>query len=147
MGRAIEPGQIKMIHALKNALRLDDDAYCAMLSSRFGVSTSKALTASQADALVAEMRESAVQLGTWTRAKAKYESMKKRPGMASPAQLRMIEGYWKEVSRARTAKDRAAGLRGFVTRIAKVSDLRFLDAEGARKVVAALKAMKARKAA
>ena len=147
MERAIDTGQIKMIHALKSALGMTDDVYRTALEIKFGVKTSKALTMSQADKLIADWQEAAVLAGTWLRGKEKYESMKERLGMASPAQLRMVEAYWKEVSRAKTVKEREARLRGFVMRIAKVSDLRFLDTDGVRKVVAALKAMKSRKAA
>jgi hypothetical protein len=51
---------------------------------------------------------------------------------------------WQEISRAPEGKERAVALRTFINRIAKVSDLRFLDSDGAGKVLNALKTMQTR---
>lgn len=146
---AIDGIQIKLIHVLKGALRLDDATYREMLAARFRKTTSKDLTHSEAADLIAEMEAHAVSQGVWRRKerRKKYDRYGDRPGFASPKQLRMIEGMWKDVSRATTAEGRTIALRHFLLRIVGVEDLRFLEPEHVRKVVNALKTMKAAKAA
>ena len=144
---AIDGTQVKLIHTLKGALRLDDATYREMLAGRFRKTTSKDLTHSEAADLIREMEAHAVSQGVWRRKEKKYDRFGGRPGFASPKQLRMIEGMWKDVSRAATAEDRALALRHFLLRIVGVEDLRFLEPEHVRKVVNALKTMKAAKAA
>jgi len=143
----IDGTQIKLIHTLKGALRLDDATYREMLACRFRKRTSKDLLHSEAADLIREMEAHAVSQGVWRRKEKKYDRYADRPGFASPKQLRMIEGMWKDVSRAATAEDRATALRHFLLRIVGVEDLRFLEPEHVRKVVNALKTMKAAKAA
>lgn len=146
----IARAQIKMIHCLKNALQLDDPTYRQALENRFHVSTSKDLTSFQAEELIRELKEIAVSAGRWTEqppGKKKYEEWEGRCGMASAPQLRKIEIMWREVSRIDDQEGRKKALRSILERIAKVSDLRFLDAGGAGKVINALNAMRKRKAA
>jgi hypothetical protein len=45
------------------------------------------------------------------------------------------------VSRIEDPKDRRKGLRSFLERVVKISDLRFLDQDGAGKIINALSAM------
>jgi len=73
--------------------------------------------------------------------KERYEELGRREGMATPAQLRMIEAMWMDVSRMpnHTAKERA--LQGFLKRITGVDDLRFLESWMVQKVVRAITAM------
>lgn len=143
----INGNQIKLIHALKNALRLDDDTYRDMLHSRHRVTTSKKLTDTEATALIREMETAAVSTGVWKRGTEKFGNLQHRPGFATPKQLRMIEGMWRDVSHATTPADRETGLRHFLMRIVGVESLRFLEPGHVRKVVNALKTMKAAKAA
>ena len=143
----IEPMQIKLIHVLKGALSLDDPTYRELLLSRFRKNTSKKLTYSEASDLIREMEAHAVSVGVWRRKEKRYDRFGHRPGFASPKQLRMIEGMWKDVSRAQTEEDRKTALRHFLMRIVGIEDLRFLEPEHVRKVVNALKTMKAAKAA
>ncbi len=144
---AIDGTQIKLIHTLKGALGLDDATYREMLAARFRKTTSKDLLHSEAADLIREMEAHAVSQGVWRRKEKKYDRFGNRSGFASPKQLRMIEGMWKDVSRAATVEDRAIALRHFLLRIVGVEDLRFLEPEHVRKVVNALKSMKAAKAA
>lgn len=143
--RKISGQQIKAIHALKNALVMDDASYRFLLQESAGVTTSKALTMRQAEALIQDLKCKAGQ-ESWTRNEGgRHADLDGRSGMATSAQLRKIEATWSEVSRAENEEDRAKALRSFIRRIAKVSDLRFLDRAAAGKVINALEAMKSRK--
>jgi hypothetical protein len=148
---AITKAQIKMIHCLKSALEIDDPTYREILDTWFQVGSSKDLTAAQAETLIRELKEKAVSAGVWEQRpvrKKKFDEWEGRRGdMASPPQLRKIEVMWSEVSRIEDPEGRKKALRSFLERIAKVSDLRFLDFEGAGKVINALNSMRKRKAA
>jgi len=69
----------------------------------------------------------------------RFRELAGRPGMASAEQLRMIEAIWEDLG------FRPSGLRRFVFRVAKVSDLRFLTSGDATAVIRALMAIKARR--
>lgn len=143
--------QIKMIHSLKNALQLDDPTYRSILDDRFQVGSSKDLSLNQAEVLIRELKEIAVRTGVWKQRpgrKNKFDEWEgRRGGMATPPQLRKIEAMWQEVSRIDEPEGRKKALRSLLERIVKVSDLRFLDSEGASKVINALSSMQKRKAA
>jgi len=137
----INKQQIKAIHSLKNAIGMDDETYRAMLKDFGGVESSTAITSRQADALIEEMKTKAGQK-PWFRRKAdRHVDLEGRPGMATAPQLRKIEALWDDVSRVIDPEQRAKALRSFIFRVAKVSDLRFLDRAGAGKVITALEAM------
>jgi hypothetical protein len=139
----ITPAQIKRIHVLKSALGLSDELYRDALS-RCGVSTSKALSFSGAAELIDLFEEQAVKAGVWQKRTAPPAGPH-REGFASPAQLALIESLWAQVSDA-PEEGRKVALRKFVTRQAKVSDLRFLRDCDASKIVCALRAMVRQKA-
>jgi len=141
----IKPQQIKLIHTLKTALGMDDDQYRCALYEGFRVESCKELTFVQAEALLCSLKERAVAQGVWKEKNKpnRHRPLKQRPGYASPSQLDYIEGLWKDVSRASEA-DRPRALRSFLMRQAGVSDLRFLTADKATSVLAALKQMKSR---
>ncbi len=61
--------------------------------------------------------------------------------MATSAQIRMIKGMWKDVCRA-DEKERDKALRKLLLKIVKVSDVRFLERDQVKKIIAALSAMK-----
>jgi hypothetical protein len=147
----ITKAQIKIVHSLKNALRLDDPIYREILDTWFQVGSSKDLTAAQAETVIRELKGMAVSSGVWeerSARKKKFDEWENRRGaMATPPQLRKIEAMWQEVSRIEEPEGRKKALRSFLERIAKVSDLRFLDFEGAGKVINALTSMRKRKAA
>jgi hypothetical protein len=150
--------QIKKVHTLKSVLAMSDDDYRAMIKNGFGVESSKHLDLRQAAQLIGILEDKAVAAGVWEKrgwnrttriskghAAAKVSTtLGERGGMATPPQLRKIEAMWSEVSRA-TPEYRARALRQFVSRIAHVSDLRFLDSAGAGAVINALKKMKERR--
>lgn len=145
--KAITAGQIRKIHALKTAIGLDDDAYRTALDTAFSVSTSKALTFDKAQDFIRDLETKAIAAGRWKKwpVKKRFQNLQRRGGMATDAQLRMIEAIWFEVSRAESDEERRKALRKFLFRIAKVSDLRFLDQDCATKVICALKAMQGAK--
>ncbi len=143
-GPAITAGQIKKIHALLHATCIDDATYRAMLFNSFRASSSKEMTYFQAESLIQDLEAKAISAGVWEKrtASKKFEEWgRRRGGMATPPQLRKIEAMWEDVSRAETAEERKSALRSFLMRVAKVSDLRFLDSEAAGKVINALNAM------
>jgi hypothetical protein len=144
-GPPVTAAQIKKLHALKNALKLNDETYRAALDNCAGVASSKDLTIDQATGLIDDWQAKATATGVWEIRKPKpkkFDDLDNRRGMmATPPQLRMIEGIWQEVSRAKEPEGRKTVLRHFIARIAKVSDLRFLDRDGASAVINALVAM------
>ena len=140
----ITGGQIKKIHAIKGCLGLDNDTYRALLSASFRVASSKELNYFQAEGLIQDLESKAVSAGVWEKRAEprKYEEWGNRHGgMATPPQLRKIEAMWQGLSRAPDQDSRNKALRAFLQRVAKVSDLRFLDQEGATKVINAMNAM------
>ena len=64
------PGQIKKIHALKGALKLDDDTYRQILGGS-GVKSSKdrAFTILIADELIDDLERKAIAAGVWEKRK------------------------------------------------------------------------------
>ena len=66
----------------------------------------------------------------------------KRPGMASFGQIGLISELLRDIRRDRACDDDA--LAGWLRKYQKVDSLRFLTADGARKVITAFKAWKAR---
>jgi len=144
----IQKYQVKKIHALKSALQWDEETYRAVLCDGFGVTTSKELSTVQAGLLIRNLESKAIALGVWVLRNGKskkHDDLNGRGGMATPPQLRKIEATWQEVSRASDPASRSKALRTFVMRVAKVSDLRFLDQDGASKVINALNKMKDQK--
>jgi hypothetical protein len=139
--------QIKKIHALKGAMGLDDDTYRGALYHAFGVDSSKELSFSEAEEVLRFFEREAVSMGVWEQRnkEQKRHALKNRSGYATPAQLGFIEALWSDVSRAEGARERAKALRNFLLRQAEVSDLRFLRAADANKVICALKGMKKQK--
>lgn len=136
----IAPTQIKKLHALKTVLAMDDGAYRTALAA-CGVSSSKSLSYSGAAELIEDFEGKAIRAGVWKRTGAPVNE-RRREGFATSAQLELIEALWSEVS---TASDKKTALRRFVTRQAKVSDLRFLRDGDTSKVICALRAMQRQK--
>lgn len=147
----IDRWQIKMLHVLKSKLQLTEDEYRRRVEdmSVFGRSC-KDLTFEEAEMLIALWRGEAIEKGVWKEGrrrpggfKKKYENLGRRPGMGTPAQLRMIEGMWSDVSRYNHAVERERALRAFIAKRYKVSDITFLSSRDVCSVVKALESMKA----
>ncbi|MGA2107441.1 MAG: regulatory protein GemA [Syntrophorhabdales bacterium] len=141
-----DKGQIKKIHVLSSRLELPDDLYRKWLDEHYKVASSKQLTVDQARDFIRLLEHFAVQCGYWDHDpnKEKYNELAGRPGMATPAQLRMVESMWVELTRPETEEERDATLRGFLRKRYNISDLRFLTLESIDKVIHGLRVMKER---
>lgn len=135
--------QIKIIHTIKGKLGWDDELYRDVLS-KYGVKSSTKLSETKAAKLITEMNKAA---GNKPAAyyKNKYKGSKRSSDMATPAQLRAIEGMWADVSRKKDPEKRAAALRKFTKRIVKVDDIRFMEQDQVHKIMEALQGMGAMK--
>ena len=133
--------QIRKIHTLKSILGLDDDLYREMLMS-FGVCTSKDLTFSEAGVLLDILETKAVERNLWKREPKKYEDMERGTKMATPPQLRMIKGMWRDVCYFDNDDFANKSLRKFLKSKFKVDDIRFLTKAKANKVIQAIKGIK-----
>ena len=142
MGRRthIEPGQIKRIHALVNRMGISDEDYRARLDEEFGVRTCKKLSRDQADRFIRNMETIANRMGIDTGGRRRKYT--RRPGMATPAQLRKIEAMWADVSHQKTAAARRKSLGAFLEKRFGVSDLAFVTHEMPSKIIHTLEAMK-----
>jgi hypothetical protein len=121
------------IKATQRRIGMSDEDYRDALETNYGVNSCTALTEAQAGQFLNFLN------GKATGNKGKYEDLADRPGMASPAQLRMIEAMWHEVS---YATDKAAALDKFLQNRFRVSKLTWLPAWKVGKVKAAIEAMK-----
>lgn len=143
--RPITYGQIRTIHTLKTRLGMDEESYRGLLREFGGVESSKELSWFQADELIDEIKRKAGQEPQANHKGKRHKGLEGRADMANPAQLRKIEAVWAEVSRVKDPEERTKALRSFIGKIARVSDLRFLDRRGVAKVIAALTAMQKRR--
>jgi len=74
--------------------------------------------------------------------KHRYDELGHRDGMASPAQLRMIEGMWMEVSRMTTYAARERALEGFLKRVVNVQQMEWIENWMVQKIINAISHMK-----
>ncbi len=133
--------QIRKIHTLKNIIGLDDDLYREMLMS-FDVQTSKNLTYTEAAIFIEILEEKAVALNRWEKQPKKYSDLARDTDMATPAQLRMIEGMWRELCYFDNDKFAKKSLRKFLKAKFKIDDIIFLSKSKAIKVIQAIKGIK-----
>jgi hypothetical protein len=142
--RQITKQQIKLIHTLKSKLKLSDEEYRLRLSD-YWVNTSKNLSYDEAEDFITKLKKEAIEKGVWTNRfnrSSRFNELAGREGMATPAQLRMIEAMWKKVSYTHDPAKRQSALRKILFRIAKVEDLRFLRSKDVSKIVNAFKNMR-----
>ena len=133
--------QIRKIHTLKSAIGLDDDLYRDMLMS-FGVQSSKDLTYAEAIIFLEILEEKAVALNRWKKLPKKYSDLNRPDNMATDAQLRMIEGMWREICYFDNDYFATKSLRKFLKSKFKVDDVMFLTKAKAIKVIQAIKGIK-----
>ena len=133
--------QIRKIHALKNILGMDDDLYREMLMS-FDVQSSKNLTFTEAGIFIEILEERAIASNKWVKQPKKYENLNRDEEMATSAQLRMIEGLWRDLAYYNTDKYAKKSLRKFLKSKFKVDDIMFLTRAKACKVIQAITAIK-----
>ena len=126
--------QIRKIHALKNVIGMDDDLYREMLMS-FDVTSSKDLTYTEAAIFVDILEDKAVTINKWIKQPKKYADLNRTENMASDAQLRMIEGLWRDVCYFNDDKFAKKSLRKFLKSKFKVDNIMFLTRAKACKVI------------
>ena len=129
--------QKAILHVAKAKLAWSDDDYRSALVRIAGVTTSSDLDQEGFEAMMGF----ADYCGFRPLAKGapRYGN---RPGMATFAQIELIRELWRELHDQAACDDEA--LTGWLLKYHKVSSMRFLTLEAARKVIVALKAWKAR---
>lgn len=142
--------QRKIIGCLRAKMALDEDIYREMLA-RYGVASSKDLTNAQAELLIRQLKQDAIQMGVWRSTKRygfqkyKYNNEKPAAGMATPAQKRKIEAMWFEVSRQSSDEDRASALKTMIKRVTGKDHMRFLTTKDISALIAAMSQMRKEK--
>lgn len=132
------PNQIKKIHALKGALKLDEDTYRATLGG-YGVKTSTRLSITKAEELISDLTRKAVATGAWEVRKpaAKAKTARK---LADDDQSRMVRGIWIELHQLGAVRDPSeAALASYVKRMTGVQALQWLDVVQAQGLIEVLK--------
>jgi hypothetical protein len=115
----------------------DEAAYRELLKLKGGVDSSTQLDAAGFEAVMAYFTAWGFN-STW-----RQRTFGERPGMASPKQILLVRALWREY----TGADDESALNKWLGHYHGVSALRFATPAVARNAIAALKDMKARKAA
>jgi hypothetical protein len=140
--------QKRRIHHLASRIglieKVKDGVYRDLLERWFRVRSCLALTGEQADLCIRRLTYIAIKMGVWeaSERRTKYDNLGKRPGMASPKQLRMIEALWVDVSYQKTYTAKLEAFRRFLLGHYRIDDLRFLEARDVGKIIDTLLAMK-----
>jgi phage gp16-like protein len=141
---SVSPAQIKMVHVLKGALKMDDETYRAMLAGYNGAASSKDLTFEQAKDLIDRMEVNAVNAGLWEKKPGQtHSAMINRPGYATWQQIKKIYALWNSVSRQPDAASRKKALNTFLSNHFGISFVDWLPSEMVGKVIRTLEAMRA----
>lgn len=127
----LTPKQIGVIHVAKGKLKLSEQDYRAILLRVASVDSATALDELGFLNVMSEFERLGFR-STWKRQTGGF-----RPGMASPSQIGMMKGLWREWR----GQDDAEGFRHWLERFHKVSDPRFATTAKATAIIAALKAM------
>lgn len=139
----------KVIHTLLSTLGMPDENYRALLWDRYKVNSSKDLSAAQASDLVAclhgllpaEVRKlyqtPTIAPGT----RKRHERMGQRDGMATPAQLRMLEAEWVRRSRADSLQEKQAAFITWLGRFG-ITRLEWIPREDVGKILRALQSVR-----
>lgn len=129
--------RLQLIAVAKKRLAMVDEDYRGLLLEYGGVTSARDLDERGFDAVMARFRF----LGfTSDHYKAGFGA---RIGMATPHQLKLIRNLWL----AAVDDPTPAHFRNWLTKQFKISDARFIDDKTARKVIAALRTMAARRSA
>lgn len=127
------------IKIAQKQLGMEDSIYRDILYRKFRVSTSKALSDSQANVLIHHFKA----LGWVPKAKPKkYDDQKGDIYSATAAQKRLIEVMWHDLD---YTGNPTTSLRRFLFKTVHVSDLRFLTGDQAYRVIESLKDIKNRR--
>lgn len=131
--------QLAIIHIAKKDRGFSDDAYRSALAQICGVTSSVEL---DHDGFLAMM--GFFDFCGFKPADAKGANYGARAGMASFAQIELIRVLWSEYTHR--AYDGEGELNKWLLRGFKVSSLRFVTKDAARKIITALKVMRSRAA-
>ena len=129
--------QTSILHVAKAKLLWDDETYRMALVRIAGVETSKDLDQAGFEAMMGFAEYCGFR--PLEKGAPRYGN---RPGMATYAQLEMIRELRRELHEQETCDDEH--LTGWLLKYHKVSSMRFLTLEAARKCIVALKAWKSR---
>lgn len=133
----ISDKQLKLIHVARRKLMLSDEVYRTALAQVAGATSSTELDQDGFEAMMGLFEYMGFQP-----TKAQGQNFGQRRGMASFAQIELIRALWREYThRQYSGEDQ---LNKWLERCFKVSSLRYLSKDGARKAITALKMMKAR---
>lgn len=131
--------KLSLVHVAKRRLRLDDEAWRAMLARVAGVESSKDLDEAGFAAVMQVLEAAGFKSDFGA---ANFGNLR-HFDMATAPQVALIRDLWSELHDGELDE---AHLDRWLSRFG-VSSLRFLTREKARKVIAALKSWKARKIA
>ena len=139
------PAQIKKIHILKSALKIDEETYRATLAG-YGAKSSKdrSFTIGKADELIQDLVEKAVAAGVWEKRKPARKAKTTRK-LADDDQSKKIRSLWIQLHQAGKVKNSSEeALAAYVKRMTKVAALQWLSVKEASTVIEALKKWLAR---
>lgn len=140
------PRQIKVIHVLSKVLGQTSGDYQDMLHDGFGVTSSKDLDQKQAHDLVEHLLRLADKRQGGTPGKLPYEELQGRSTyLASPAQLRLIDVLWSQVTTQPVGPDRVYALEKFLRNRFRIGGMSWLKRCDVQKVITAIRAMASQK--
>jgi phage gp16-like protein len=132
------PAQIKKIHALKGALKLEDELYRQLLAG-FKVKTSTKLSIPKADELIKDLEDKAVAAGVWEKRKPARKAQAKAPLNDDP-QVRKIRELWIKLVQAGKVRNASeAAMNVYVKRMTNIDRVEWLSVAKASTVIEALK--------
>jgi len=133
--------QVKLLRLLKRKLSITDEEYNAATNCD-GEGTVELKTAQK---LIIKWKHQAIAKGIWENRTPvlKYDNLPKhtRAKFATPEQLRKIDGLWREISHAKTEKERETALKVFLQRRFKILSIEAIQRDHAAKVIITLNAM------
>lgn len=136
---SITTKQVRFLRAVQKRCGVCDDDYRVALVHLCGVESTTELDNAGLDVMPGFLEWRSGKTVT----RAHGENYGDRPGMASFAQLELIRALWHEYTRGQAGED---ALNTWLRNKFKLSSLRFVTVETARKIITALKSMKARAA-
>jgi hypothetical protein len=158
----INPAQMRLLHTAVKQLGMDEGTYRDMLRNVAGVSSAKQLSCGLLEIVMEHLKARGfVQVESPAPKKyrrdnpyARYEQRwlaavgEHRPGMATHAQLALIEALWDEAAPYWNSDgngDRERSLRGFLRRATgKTEEMRFLTFDQAHSIIEAIKKVRSR---
>ncbi len=135
--KKIIPGQLKLLHVAWRQLGLEEDIWRSILVRCGNVASANELQSEDFPAFLEYLK----YLG-FKPVKPHGPSYGDRPGFATRGQVELIRELWRDYCCAAEFSEEA--LNKWLVAKWHVASLRFLTAEAARKLITALKAMKAR---